>query len=87
MRASFPNEVDGILSIFWVDISDDLSSGRRENPGGRVHHHWIDPITTDDQIGSHRPGVKSAWHGLLSMVCTIVIVVLLRTDSHVLLKC
>jgi hypothetical protein len=53
MGASSPNEVDGILSIFQVDISDDLSSGRRKDPSGRVHHHWIDPFATDDQIGSH----------------------------------
>ena len=70
--ACSPYEVDDILSIFWTDISDDLSSGRHKNPGGRVRHHWIGPVATDDQIGHHRSGVKSAWHGSLSMVRTIV---------------
>ena len=74
MGASSPYEVDGarVPSISWVDISDDLSSGRRENPSGRVHR-WIDPVATDDQIGSHRSGVKSTWHGPLSMVRIAVI--------------
>ena len=58
-------------------FTDDPSGGRRENPSRRAQHRRIDPVATDDQIGGRRSGVKSSWHGPLSMVCTIIMLVLL----------
>lgn len=67
--------------FFQVDISDDVRSGRRENHSRRLRRSRVNPFTIYNQIIDHRSGVKSAWHGPLSMVRTTVVC------NHIFIYC